>query len=296
MRVSKIYESSDQSTILCLGGFDSVHIGHVSLINKAISFKKSQGGIVAVTLFSFGSVLKNKTGEVFTLSERVHILEKLGVDETIRIDFDKNFARLKPIEFLNELADNRHIGRVICGEDFTFGANGSGKVELLKEYFAAKNIPVEVLPFITDGEGKKISTTAVKAALAEGDVKRCFTDYGVKYFIEGEVVYGRQEGRKLGFPTANIIPPKEKYPLKSGVYACTALIDGEEYRGITNIGDAPTFGVSDRILECHIDKFHGDLYGKTITVYFDDRIRDIKKFADIEELKRQLEKDLTVIR
>lgn len=296
MRISDFYDSSAQKVVLCLGGFDSIHKGHIFLINKALSYKKEQGVAVAVTLFSYGDVLKNKSGEVFTLPERIRILEKSGVDEVIEIKFDEKFSRLTPLDFLNKLADNRLIAAVVCGKDFTFGFGGNGNAQLLKDFFSEKNVQVDVLPFVTDYKGDKISTTAVKAALFGGEVKRCFEEYGVKYFVEGEVVRGRQEGRKLGFPTANIIPPKEKYPIKSGVYACTVAIGDKQYRGIANIGNAPTFGVTDRILECHIDGFNGDLYGKNITVYFDDRIRDIRKFDGIEELKKQLEKDLTVIR
>lgn len=298
MLIDEFKTKSNRPTILCLGGFDSIHSGHVSLIEHALSLKKTVGGNVAVTLFCYDeNVLEKKSGgEVFTFSERVSILENLGVDEVIKIDFNEKFSKLTPLEFLNELCDNRPISRVICGNDFKFGVFGSGNVKSLTDYFKNKNVGVTVVPFVLNGRGEKISTTQVKAALAAGEVRKCFAEFKVKYFISGEVVFGRQDGRKIGFPTANIIPPKEKFPIKSGVYACTVFVGGKKYRAISNLGDAPTFGVEKRVLECHIDGFSGDLYGKNLTVYFDDFIRDIRKFDSVEQLKIQLEKDLSVIR
>ena len=298
MLIDEFKTKSNRPTILCLGGFDSIHSGHVSLIEHALSLKKTVGGNVAVTLFCYDeNVLEKKSGgEVFTFSERVSILENLGVDEVIKIDFNEKFSKLTPLEFLNELCDNRPISRVICGNDFKFGVFGSGNVKYLTDYFKSKNVGVTVVPFVLNGRGEKTSTTQVKAALAAGEVRKCFAEFKVKYFISGEVVFGRQDGRKIGFPTANIIPPKEKFPIKSGVYACTVFVGGKKYRAISNLGDAPTFGVEKRVLECHIDGFSGDLYGKNLTVYFDDFIRDIRKFDSVEQLKIQLEKDLSVIR
>jgi len=298
MLIDEFKTKSNRPTILCLGGFDSIHSGHVSLIEHALSLKKTVGGNVAVTLFCYDeNVLEKKSGgEVFTFSERVSILENLGVDEVIKIDFNEQFSKLTPLEFLNELCDNRPISRVICGNDFKFGVFGGGNVKYLTDYFKNKNVCVTVVPFVLNGRGEKISTTQVKAALAAGEVRKCFAEFKVKYFISGEVVFGRQDGRKIGFPTANIIPPKEKFQIKSGVYACTVFVGGKKYRAISNLGDAPTFGVEKRVLECHIDGFSGDLYGKNLTVYFDDFIRDIRKFDSVEQLKIQLEKDLSVIR
>ncbi len=298
MLIDEFKTKSYRPTILCLGGFDSIHSGHVSLIEHALSLKKTVGGNVAVTLFCYDeNVLEKKSGgEVFTFSERVSILENLGVDEVIKIDFDEKFSKLTPLEFLNELCDNRPISRIICGSDFKFGVFGSGDVKYLTAYFKSKNVDVTVLPFVLNDRGEKISTTQVKEALTAGDVRKCFKEYKVKYFISGEVVFGRQDGRKIGFPTANIIPSKEKFPIKSGVYACTVVIGCKKYRAISNLGDAPTFGVENRVLECHIDGFSGDLYGKNLTVYFDDFIRDIRKFDSVEQLKIQLKKDLSVIR
>lgn len=298
MLIDEFKTKSNRPTILCLGGFDSIHSGHVSLIEHALSLKKTVGGNVAVTLFCYDeNVLEKKSGgEVFTFSERVSILENLGVDEVIKIDFNEQFSKLTPLEFLNELCDNRPISRVICGNDFKFGVFGGGNVKYLTDYFKNKNVGVTVVPFVLNSRGEKISTTQVKAALAAGEVRKCFAEFKVKYFISGEVVFGRQDGRKIGFPTANIIPPKEKFQIKSGVYACTVFVGGKKYRAISNLGDAPTFGVEKRVLECHIDGFSGDLYGKNLTVYFDDFIRDIRKFDSVEQLKIQLEKDLSVIR
>lgn len=292
-----ISEKKDEPTVLCLGGFDSIHKGHAALIEEAKRFAAKNGGIVAVTVFSEeGKVFSRKKGEVFSICERVDILDSLGVNEAIVVSFTEEFSKLSPLDFLDEIFDNRLISGVFCGTDFRFGCNGSGDVNLLEEYCKRKNASFSAMPFITDENGEKISTSSVKSALARGAVRECFERYGVKYFIKGEVVHGRREGVKLGFPTANVIPAAEKFPLESGVYASTVTVGGVKYRAITNLGAAPTFGVENRVMECHIDGFDGDLYGKTISVYFDDRIRDVTKFSSADALKRQLEKDIEVIR
>lgn len=296
MLVSDFITADNNPIVLCLGGFDSMHKGHAAIIKTAVDCKK-QGENVAVTLFvNEGEVFERKNGEVFSFSERLDILEKLSVNEAIRIVFNKNFSMLSPVEFLDKIFDNRPVSRLICGPDFKFGSGGSGNADFLKEYCKQKGSDFSVVPFVTDEKGDKISTTSVKKALSMGDVKRCEEEYGVKYFIKGEIIHGREEGRKMGFPTANILPEKDKFPLKSGVYACTVTVNGTNYRAISNLGDAPTFGVKNRILECHIDGFSGDLYGKTLSVFFDDRIRDIVRFSGEKQLKEQLEKDLRVIR
>lgn len=292
-----ISEKKDEPTVLCLGGFDSIHKGHAALIGKAENFAEKNGGNVAVTVFSEeGKVFSRKKGEVFSIGERIDVLDSLGVNEAIVVRFTEEFSKLSPLEFLDKIFDNRLISGVFCGIDFRFGFGGAGDVKLLERYCENKNVFLSAMPFVTDENGEKISTSSVKAALARGSVKECFERYGVKYFIKGEVIHGRRDGIKLGFPTANVIPAAEKFPLASGVYASTVTIGGVKYRAITNLGAAPTFGVENRVMECHIDGFDGDLYGKTISVYFDDRIRDVTKFSSADALRIQLEKDIEVIR
>ncbi len=281
--------------VVCLGGFDSFHNGHCELLNLAKQLKRKDEK-VAVTLFcGEGDVFKRKNGDVFSPEERLFLLEWLGVDVAVKVRFTAEFSCLSPEEFLNELFDNRLIARVICGEDFKFGKGGTAEVGFLKAFCEKRNVALNVLPFIKGADGKKLSTTDVKNALALGDVKKCRSDYGVRYFIRGKVIDGRKDGRKLGFPTANILPSNDKFPLKDGVYACTAEIDGKSYPAISNLGCAPTFGQSARLLECHMVGFDGDIYGKTLTVWFDDRIRDVKKFASIDELKNQLLDDISAV-
>lgn len=283
---------SSEPLVVCLGGFDSFHNGHRELLNLARRLKRRDEK-VAVTLFcGEGEVLKRKNGDVFIPEERIFLLEHLGADVVIKVCFSPEFSEKEPEEFLTELFDNRLITRVICGEDFKFGKGGTAEVEFLKDFCEKRNIALNVLSFIKDADGKKLSTTDVKNALASGDVKKCLSDYGVHYFIRGEVIEGRKDGRKLGFPTANVLPCGDKFPLKDGVYACTAEIDGKRYSAISNLGCAPTFGQNARLLECHIIGFNEDIYGKILTVWFDDRIRDVKKFSSKDELKKQLSDDI----
>lgn len=296
MRTTDFYcENKSQALVLCLGGFDAFHNGHRTLIELA---KRNKGADeeLAVTLFSGeGEILKRKSGEVFTFDERVFLLEGLGADEAIRVDFSDEFSKLSPEDFLNELFNNRLIRRVICGEDFKFGANGAGGTGLLEDYCKKRGAAVDVVPFVTDRSGKKLSTTDVKTLLAKGCVCECAERYGVRYFVRGAVSEGRKVGRLLGFPTANVLIPDGKFAVKEGVYASTVEVDGKKYRAISNFGCAPTFNQGLRLLESHLAGFDGDLYGKTIVVWFDSRIRDIRRFSSEEELSCQLKNDLKVI-
>jgi len=290
------YDKS-RPTAICLGGFDSMHSGHISIIERARDYAAVRGDAVAVTAFHYedATLKKASEGEVFTFPERIDIFKDLSVDEMIKVNFNRSFSMLTPTEFLDKIFDNRLIDGVFCGVDFRFGKDGAGDALFLKRYCEERGVKYYILPFVTFF-GKKVSTTTIKQKLSEGEVKACYLRYRVKYFIKGEVVKGRMEGRKIGFPTANIIPPASKYPLKSGVYECTVKVDNETYKAIANLGDAPTFGVKDRVLECHLLDFDKDIYGKTINVYFDDRLRDIIRFRSVESLKKQIQRDIKEIR
>ncbi len=149
----------------------------------------------------------------------------------------------------------------------------------------------------TAARAEKAAASLAKQYLAGGEAEKLAELLGDKYFIRGEVATeGRHVGRTIGFPTANIHLSSEKYPLKMGVYAVTAEIGGKIYRGIANYGSRPTFGDGRTVLEVYADGYAGDLYGQTITVYFDEFIREIRKFGSAEELSGQLKKDLEKIR
>ena len=298
MRVNSFDEKTNNPIVLCLGGFDSIHLGHKKLISKANELKKELNAESAV--FTYDNDIKSfsskKSGLVFTYEERLDILQELGVDEACVAHFNEDYANTNPIDFLLRLIANRNIAAFVCGKDFKFGKNAQGNTDLLAKFCLERDLKLCICDFEYDASGEKISTTQIKNCLDCGDITKVNQLLGGKYFICGEVVKGRQVGKTLGFPTANIEFPIDKLIPKTAVYATTVFIGGREYKGITNVGNAPTFNCTHNLIECHIDGFCGDLYGKSLKIYFDFFIRENKKFDCIDQLIEQLHDDLKVIR
>jgi len=298
MKITPYINRDKTPTVLCLGWFDSVHRGHKKIIESAKKLCSENGARLCVlTFLNDENFLLQKNGSlVFTFSERVSILQKEGVSEVIYAVFTREFASKPPLDFLNEICDNRLIAGFLCGSDYRFGFMGKGDVELLSEFCSSKNLPLKVCDFERDELGEKISTGKIKQLLACGKIELVNSLLGDRYFITGKVVRGRMQGNKLGFPTANVLLPESKAKLKSGVYSTSAIIDGREYKAVTNVGTAPTFDFDKEVIETHVIDFSGDLYSKEITVYFNGFIRDIVKFESKEQLIKQLEKDVMVVK
>lgn len=268
---------------MLLGGFDGMHLGHRKLLEKA----KSYGLPVGVMTIVGGKDTEN----LFTFAERERIFRRLGIDFVFELPFSE-IKPLSPDEFLALLCKEFSPKAFVCGEDFRFGKGAAGTSAMLKESTRVR-VDVESLVAIN---GEKVSTTAIKEALSLGDLKRANTLLGEAFFLLGEVVLGRKIGRTLGFPTANIVYPNGKYPLKKGVYETRVEVDGVTYKGVTNYGARPTF-LDERVLtETYVDGFSGDLYGKTLEVRFIRFLREIKKFDGTEALQRQLQEDIRRVR
>lgn len=297
MKITFFDEKTNNPIVLCLGSFDSIHKGHQKIFNVANEIKLKYNAKSAVFTYAndLGFIPGKKGGLVFTYEERLLRLQEFCVDEICVAKFTKDFSNLSPEEFLSKLCDNRAIGALICGNDFKFGKNATGDTTFLKEFCLLKKIPLYVCDFELDDFGNKISTSTIKELLAKGDICKVNKLLGKDYFVTGVVEKGREVGRTLGFPTANVSLPMEKFLLKSGVYATYVFINGKKYKALTNVGTAPTFSVNKHLIETHVLDFSGDLYGKKLTVYFTSFIRDIKKFDSKEQLISQLESDLRKI-
>lgn len=276
-------EREPSGGVMLLGGFDGMHLGHRKLLEKA----KSYGLPVGVMTIVGGK----DTESVFTFAEREKIFRRLGIDFVFELPFSEIKA-LSADEFLSLLFDNFSPQAFVCGEDFRFGKGAAGTPAMLKE---STRVRVEVETLV-EVNGEKVSTTAIKRALAVGEVEKANTLLGEEFFLLGEVVAGRKIGRTLGFPTANIVYPKEKYALKKGVYETRVQLDGAVYKGITNYGARPTFSDEQVCTETYLDGFTGDLYGKTLEVRFVRFLREIRKFDGVERLKEQLQKDIRRVR
>ena len=269
--------------VLLMGGFDGLHIGHEKLIECAKEYSLPIG-ITAMT----GA----KGKSVFTLSEREKIFSAHGLQFYIPFAFTEEFQNTSKEDFLSSVIGNFNVKAFVCGQDFRFGKGAQGSPEFLHQF---TGVPVHALHVFTV-QGKKVSVSSVKEFLAKGDLLKANQLLLTPFFLTAKVEEGRKMGRMLGFPTANFTYPEEKFPLKEGVYAVHAEIDGIIYRGIANFGACPTFGVKYTKVEVHFDGFDGNLYGRELDVYFDFYMRDIQKFNDTQALIAQLQKDLLCIR
>lgn len=264
--------------VILLGGFDGLHLGHRRLVARARTFGLPIG---IMTIEDCKS-----TGNLFTVSEREEIFKSAGVDFVLEMPF-LNIKDLSPEEFINLLKKDRTVKAFVCGTDFRFGAGAKGTPETILGL--GEKVFVEDLLF---ENGEKIGASLIKSLLANGKVEQAKKLLGHAFFLEGQVQEDRKIGRTIGFPTANIRYPKGKFPIKSGVYETSAIIDGVSYKGITNYGARPTFLDREIWTETHFISYTGDLYGKKIKIEFERFLREIKKFDSAEELKSQLIKDV----
>lgn len=284
-----------QKAVITIGTFDGVHLGHAQIMHQLVqTAKEINGQSVVITFYPHPrNVVSADAIQILTTQEEKYfILERLGVDHLVEVPFDKYFAEQSPENYIRDfLVSNFHPQVIITGYDHRYGKNRAGDYKLLesfgKEYnFSVKEIPAEVLEHIT------ISSTIIRNALKDGDVKKAAHNLGYAYTLAGVVVEGNKMGRTIGFPTANIQPDsEEKLIPANGVYAVKVGLGDEYYFGMMNIGVRPTVNGKHRTIEVNIFDFDRDIYGEKISVQFIDRIRDERKFENLDALKLQLKED-----
>ena len=297
MKIFDFYNKEQTPFVLALGFFDSLHIGHCEIIAncKLLAKKLNASDVVFTFENDVASVFKKSSGLVYTFEERLQKFKKLQVDSLISTRFTKEFSQIEPLDFLKILINNFNVLGIVCGSDYTFGKDGEGTISTLVEFCKLNKIELQIINQVKMGE-EKVSTSLIKEKLSLGKIEDANKLLGMPYFISGEVKKDRQVGRSLGFPTANVNLNSQKLPIKLGVYKTFVEIDGKIYKCITNFGARPTFDLADVLTETYIDGFCGDLYGKTLTIYFESFLRDLIKFNSADDLKLQLEKDLGTIK
>lgn len=286
----------DERTVVTLGKFDGIHKGHRKLIQKACEIAGEKGLKTAVFTFKVAPGYNfpyMESEKITTFSEREEILEKLGVDILVEYPFDTEVADTAPVDFLADvLKDRMKAAYVVVGEDWTFGKGGSGNADTLKK--AGKTLGFE--PVILEKEtydGRKIGSSWVREEIAAGHMETVNILLDYPYSIEGIVVHGNIIGRTIGFPTANIIPDKDKILPPFGVYASRVVTPFGEYYGITNIGVKPTVSDNNAVnVETNLIGYDGDLYGSRIQVELIHFQRPEMKFGSVEMLKNQLVRDI----
>lgn len=288
------------ATVIALGTFDGLHLGHTDVINTARDYAERSGLKLAVFTFSNHPLALIRPDlvpvRIISAEEKIKLLESFGVDYLINIPFTEDFAALSPDEFLERL-DCFNYRCLVVGENFTYGFLGSGKTETLERSGRKNGFDVIVRPLVKMN-GNVVSSTGIRNLIQAGHIEYANRMLGRAYSITGTIVHGEQRGRKLGFPTANIeLLHGEMAVPAPGVYAVTASIEGSIYEGMGNIGNNPTFNdVEHARLEVNLFNCCGDLYGKTMSVQFHKYIRAENKFSGVEKLCRQIEEDKKAIK
>lgn len=281
--------------VVALGTFDGLHRGHLDVIGTAKQEAEHTGAKLAVFTFSNHPLEWINPAHVpvalVTPAVKLQLLESLGVDVLIDIPFNQLVADLLPQQFLERLSALNYSCLVV-GENFTYGQRGVGNVYTLAASAQAMGFKLIVRKLVSNN-GTIVSSTEIRRLITAGEVQQAAKMLGRSYSISGIVAHGNERGRLLGYPTANLelVDAHVAIPL-GGVYAVRAYVDGGVYGGMANIGKNPTFGdVEKPRLETNIFGFSGDIYGKTLTIEFVQRIRGEVKFAGIDALKEQLAQD-----
>jgi len=284
-------------TVLTLGVFDGLHLGHQLIMQTVVERAHSIGAVPTVITFEPHprAVLHPESAPPLlqTFDQKIEALGVLGIEQTIVIHFDKSFAQIRAEDFLRDvIADRLHARDVYLGRGFAFGHNREGNIELLQSISQDLGFFAEEVPEVRL-RGERVSSTRIRELLNQGRVNRARRMLGRPYGVEGRVVRGAERGVKLGFPTANLQPRNRVIPLK-GVYVTATLLEGEWRRSVTNIGTRPTFETeAETSVETFVMNWSGNLYGDVVRVRFLHRLRNEKKFSSIDELKSQIERDVT---
>ena len=287
--------SAEKDMLLTIGVFDGVHLGHRYLISQLKELARQQGLLSGVVTFRQHpqEILSPQTKLPFLtdLAQRTNLLKNEGVEAIITLSFTPELAQLSARQFVGLLKKYLGMRGVVIGPDFALGQNREGNTNTLRRLGREMGFSVTVVPpIVIDGE--VVSSTAIRNALAEGDMKRVQNLVGRPFSLHGHVIPGAGRGMELGFPTANLdIDPQQALPAE-GVYVGRVHIDDQTYPSMTNIGKRPTFGGSQRVVEVYLPDYHGDLYGQELTIDIIERLRGEKKFDTPEELKKRITEDI----
>lgn len=282
-------------TALTIGVFDGVHLGHKHLIGELLQQARREGLLSGVVTFrqhpeellSSGRTLPFLTD----ITTRINLLRGEGVDIIAPLSFTQELAGLAPRQFIGLLQKYLRLRRLVIGPDFALGKDRQGDAAALRQLGQEMGFDVTVVPPLKI-KGEVVSSTAIRRALAEGDMKKYRELSGHPFSLRGKVVSGAGRGTGLGFPTANLDVSAGQALPADGVYASLAHINGQTYRSMTNIGKDPTFGANERTIESYLVDYRGDLYGTELLVDIIARLRGEKKFASAEELKKQMAEDV----
>ena len=287
-----------KGSIVTIGVFDGVHIGHQAVIKKAVRKARSYGLKSIVVTFDPHPLKvldpRHFIPSLISLDHRIDLIKRSGIDEVFVIKFSKRTANISPERFMEDVIIGRmHAREIVVGEDFYFGKGAVAGVEKLRKIAEKRSIKVEIVKHVRKNS-RIVSSTIIRRLVMDGRIREAEQFLGRPYSILGTVVSGTKLARKLGYPTANVNPHHEAMP-PSGVYAVKVISGGRTYGGVMNIGVRPTFydrgHDKEPTIEVHIFDFHKKIYGKDLEIRFVRKIRDERRFKAIDRLIEQIEKD-----
>lgn len=278
-----------EKTIYALGFFDGVHLGHQALITACRHLAQEAGckaGAVTFDTHPETLVAGNAPGLINTIFDRQQLLLSYGLQDLLVLPFDEDLRKQPWQDFLEMLLEKGAAG-FVCGDDFRFGFQGQGNAQALAAFCKERQLPWVVVSG-QSLEGTRISSTHIRQLLEAGDIESAKRFLGHPHVLSGTVVKGRQLGRTIGIPTANLAYPENLVQMKFGVYACHAVFDGKQYAAVTNIGTRPTVDGQTVTVEPWILDFEGDLYGKHLTLCFHKFLRPEQKFDSLTQMQEEI--------
>ncbi len=291
----------ESDSLVTIGVFDGVHLGHQRLVGDLGKRARAAGRrAIALTFFPHPDKVLDKTSERYYLTtpdKRAELLLAQGLDCVITLPFDEQIRQLSASAFVERLVYKLRMKELWVGADFALGFQREGDVRFLRSQGELHGFVVNAVDLITaDGSANLISSSRVRERLRQGDVSAAREMLGRSYALDGRVVRGEGRGRTIGVPTANLSVWDEQLAPGNGVYATWAILGDERYLAATNIGQRPTFAGDKVTVEAHLLDFNGDLYGETIELQFEQRLRAERRFDGLDDLVAQIEKDITVTR
>jgi riboflavin kinase/FMN adenylyltransferase len=286
-------------TAVTVGNFDGLHLGHQKILQSVREHARASGQRAAVITFDPHPmrVLRPDRAPLMiqTLSQRLAGFEQMGLDAALVLRFDRALSLVSPEEFIDRiLVGGMRVGAILVGANFRFGHRGAGDVRLLGEFGKRDGFDVEIVPPV-EVDGQIVSSTAIRGAVASGDVAAAIPLMGRPFSLTGEIRAGAGRGRTILFPTLNMAPEQELLP-KLGVYATESVVGGKLYTSVTNAGTRPTFNGAGVTVESHLFGFNENHAGGAMEVRFHSRIRDEKKFSGPDELRAQIARDIETAR
>ena len=284
-----------KDTILAIGVFDGIHIGHRHLLNslkEAASKADMLSGVLTFTNHPRTVLAPDSQVQFITsVQDRLAFLEDAGLDMVIPLTFELALSRLRAQEFVELLQDRLRMTGLIMGQNFAMGFKREGTPDMLKSLGLEKGFSVTIVdPLLSNGE--RVSSTDTRAAISIGDIQKAHRNLGRAFSLQGKVVAGNARGKSLGFPTANLSIDKDRILPADGIYATWAKIGNKRFMAATNIGLRPTFDGTERVVESFILDFNENLYNAEISLAFVERLRDEQKFQTVEDLVAQMHRDV----